>query len=65
MTMDIGHEAELIADSLNYDPTMSWDDVRDYADLSTGGDLDCIRLDILTDSVVSVIDRETRRRRIP
>lgn len=31
----------------------NWDDVRDWLDTQTGGDLDCIQLDVLTDMVVA------------
>ena len=31
---------------------LAWDDVRDYCDQETQGDLDCFRLDMLADMVV-------------
>lgn len=29
----------------------NWDAMRDYADLATGGDFDCVELDLVTDSM--------------
>ena len=31
-----------------------WDEVREFVDMSSGGDLDCTELDILTDMVFSL-----------
>ena len=31
----------------------TWDELREFVDMSSGGDLDCIELDILTDMVFS------------
>ena len=33
-------------------PDLAWDDVRDMCNQRTAGDLDCFRLDLLTDMVM-------------
>ena len=62
MRINISHEAELIANGLQYQPGLLWDDIRDFADRHTFGDLDCFQLDMLTNTVVRVIERESRQR---
>jgi hypothetical protein len=42
-------EADRIASHVRQ--PMSWERLRDYVDLQTGGELGCIELDILTDMV--------------
>ena len=37
----------------------SWDRLRDWVDGATGGELDCQPLDILTDLVMSNVNRRT------
>ena len=40
--------------NFNYD----WDSVRDYCDDVTYGDLDCFRLDMLTDWVLAALNKK-------
>jgi len=43
--------ADAIASRFEIGQRVEWDRIRDMADLHTGGDLDMIQLDILTDMV--------------
>lgn len=45
-----------VAQSLNF---KDWAAVRDHCDGVTGGDLDSFRLDMLTDWVVSTLNKST------
>ena len=47
--LDIAHEANLIVEDKLVG--MDWDALRDHVDLSTGSELDCFQLDMLTDAV--------------
>jgi len=38
-------------------PTDSWDEIREYVDTYSGGDLDTFQLDMLTDWVKSAIPK--------
>lgn len=53
MTIDISHEAALILDTIRCERVtfLDWDACRDFCDIQTGGALDCVPLDILTDMV--------------
>ena len=57
---DFGKSISAIADeiALRCTPDMYWDAVREECDFSTGGEFDCVKLDILTDAVLKrVSDR--------
>jgi hypothetical protein len=49
--------ANQIANTLRDSKTMAWDLLRDLCDQQTGGDLDYLQLDILTDSVQSRLSK--------
>lgn len=51
--------ADELAPRVRWDSSTTWDDLRAAVDLRTGGDLDCVPLDILTDMVAARIKRET------
>lgn len=38
---------------------LAWDDARERLDIATGGELDCIQLDLLTDWTVAEAAKET------
>jgi hypothetical protein len=46
-------QADAFAVELAAEPSRRWDDLREWIDMKTGGDLDCNPLDILTDMVAT------------
>jgi hypothetical protein len=55
--INIAQTADRIANILRDSGTMAWDLLRDFCDQQTGGDLDYLQLDILTDSVQSRLSK--------
>ena len=53
----IAQVADRIADKLRDQGVMAWDLLRDLCDQHTGGDLDYLQLDLLTDSVQSRLSK--------
>ena len=51
--------ADEIAPRIRWDRNTLWGDLRDSIDGRTGGELECVPLDILTDIVAARIKRET------
>jgi len=56
MTAKLAKRADEIAAKFR-EPAENWEVLRDYVDLKTGGELDCIQLDLLTDMVAQRIKR--------
>ena len=56
MTAKLAKRADEIAAKIRM-PAENWEVLRDYVDLKTGGELDCIQLDLLTDMVEQRIKR--------
>ena len=54
---NIAQTADRIADTLREEGMDDWDLLRDLCDQQTGGDLDYIQLNILTDSVQSRLSK--------
>ena len=55
--ISIAKNADQIADTLRDSEAMAWDLLRDICDQQTGGDLDYLQLDLLTDSVQSRLSK--------
>jgi len=56
--ISIAKNADRIADTLRDNQAMDWDLLRDLCDQQTGGDLDYLQLDLLTDSVQSRLSKQ-------
>ena len=56
--ISIAKNADRIADTLRGSEAMDWDLLRDLCDQQTGGDLDYLQLDLLTDSVQSRLGKQ-------
>jgi len=55
----IARAADRIADSLRGSVPTDWDLLRDICDQKTGGDFDCLQLDLLTDCVQVRLKKES------
>ena len=58
---NIAQTADRIADTLRDNGVMAWDLLRDLCDQQTGGDLDYLQLNILTDGVQSRLSKGANR----
>jgi hypothetical protein len=58
--INMAQTAEQIANTLHGRGTMVWDLLRDLCDQQTGGDLDYLQLDLLTDSVQSRLSKQEK-----
>ena len=61
--INIAQKADQIADTLRDNGVMAWEMLRDLCDQQTGGDLDYMQLNILTDGVQSRLSKGANRSR--